>query len=101
LLITRWIVGQNAPFEVWGPAGTARQMDRLLEYLHWDIEVRRAHMHQREPPVVRVTEIEEGTILEAGGVTVSAFLVDHGPARPSSRARRPGVLPGPSLSART
>src|SRR5215510_10138515 len=73
LLITRWIVGQNAPFEVWGPAGTARQVDKLLEYLHWDIEVRRAHMHHRRPPEVRVTEIEEGRIYEAGGVTVSAF----------------------------
>ncbi len=83
LLITRWIVGQNAPFEVWGPAGTARQMDRLLEYLAWDIEVRRAHMHERQPPVVSVTEIEGGKFLEAGGVTVSAFLVDHGPVRPA------------------
>jgi ribonuclease Z len=83
LLITRWIVGQNAPFEVWGPPGTARQVDKLLEYLHWDIEVRRAHMHQREPPLVQVTEIEEGKILEVGGVTVSAFLVDHGPVRPA------------------
>ncbi len=83
LLITRWIVGQNAPFEVWGPAGTARQMDKLLDYLHWDIEVRQSHMPQREPPVVRVTEIEEGRILQVGGVTVSAFLVDHGPVKPA------------------
>ena len=29
LLITRWISGQNAPFEIWGPAGTKRQMDKL------------------------------------------------------------------------
>ena len=58
LIITRWIVGQNAPFEVWGPAGTARQMDKLLDYMHWDIEVRREHMHHREPPVVKVTEVE-------------------------------------------
>src|SRR3989304_5190739 len=35
LLITRWIVGQNAPWEVWGPAGTARQMGKLLDYLPW------------------------------------------------------------------
>ncbi len=83
LIITRWIVGQNAPFEVWGPAGTARQMDKLLDYMHWDIEVRRAHMHHREPPVVKVTEVEEGKIFEAGDVTVSAFLVDHGPVRPA------------------
>ena len=83
LIITRWIVGQNAPFEVWGPAGTARQMEKLLDYMHWDIEVRRGHMHHREPPVVKVTEVEEGRIMDVGGVTVSAFLVDHGPVRPA------------------
>ena len=83
LLITRWIVGQNAPFEVWGPAGTARQMDKLLDYMHWDIEVRRHHMVRRDPPAVRVTEVEEGKILDAGGVTVSAFVVEHGPVKPA------------------
>src|SRR5258707_12684612 len=50
LLITRWISGQNAPFEVWGPAGTKRQMDKLLDYLDWDIEIRPAHMVKRERP---------------------------------------------------
>ncbi|HVQ74543.1 MAG TPA: MBL fold metallo-hydrolase [Candidatus Binatia bacterium] len=83
LMITRWIVGQNAPFEVWGPAGTRRQVDKLLDYLAWDIDVRRSHMHDRRPPAVRVTEVEEGAVLEAGGVTVSAFEVDHGPVRPA------------------
>src|SRR5262245_65988215 len=60
LLITRWIAGQNAPFEVWGPAGTKRQMDKLLDYLDWDIEVRRQHMVKRARPRVAVTEFEEG-----------------------------------------
>jgi ribonuclease Z len=83
LLVTRWIVGQNAPFEVWGPAGTRRQIEKLLDYLEWDVEVRRAHMHDRKPPTVRVIEIEEGTILEVAGVTVSAFLVEHGPVKPA------------------
>ncbi|MGH7325164.1 MAG: MBL fold metallo-hydrolase [Candidatus Rokuibacteriota bacterium] len=83
LLITRWIVGQNAPLEVYGPAGTRRQMERLLAYLEWDIEVRRAHMLERRPPQVRVTEIEEGKVLEVGGVTVSAFLVEHDPVKPA------------------
>src|SRR6184192_2874205 len=27
VLITRWIVGQNAPLAVYGPAGTRRQVD--------------------------------------------------------------------------
>jgi ribonuclease Z len=83
LLITRWIVGQNTPFDVYGPAGTRRQMDKLLDYLHWDIEVRRGHMIDREPPAVRVTEIEEGKILDRDGMQISAFLVEHDPVKPA------------------
>lgn len=83
LIVTRWIVGQNAPFEVWGPAGTRRQIELLLAWMHWDIEVRRHHMADRRPPEVRVTEVEEGRIAEVGGVTVSAFAVDHDPVRPA------------------
>jgi len=83
LLITRWIVGQNAPFEVWGPAGTRRQVEKLLDYLAVDVELRRAHMHDREPPRVSVTEIDEGKVMEAGGVRVSAFLVEHDPVKPA------------------
>jgi ribonuclease Z len=91
LLISRWIAGQNAPFEVWGPAGTRRQMGKLLEYLDWDIEVRRAHMHARPRPEVAVTEIEEGRLMEVGGVTVSAFLVEHDPVRPAFGFRFDGA----------
>ena len=58
-------------------------MDLLLEYMHWDIEVRRHHMMDRKPPAVTVTEIEEGRLMEAGGVTVSAFVVEHDPVRPA------------------
>ena len=68
-------------------------MDKLLDYIDWDIEVRRHHMVDREPPAVTVTEIEEGQIMQAGGVTVSAFLVEHDPGearvRLSLRGRRP------------
>src|SRR2546430_9782359 len=41
LLITRWISRQNAPFEVWGPAGTKGQMGQLLAYLDSDLQIRR------------------------------------------------------------
>lgn len=83
LLITRWIVGQNAPLEIYGPAGTRVQVDKLLDWLRWDIDVRRAHMHERPPPEVRVTEVEEGRVLERDGLRVSAFLVEHDPVRPA------------------
>src|SRR5256885_11084285 len=42
LLITRWIVGQDAPFEIWGPAGARRPVDRAVHYLPWGIEGRPA-----------------------------------------------------------
>jgi ribonuclease Z len=83
LLITRWIVGQNTPFEVYGPAGTRRQMDKLLDYMQWDIEVRRGHMIDREPPTVRVTEVDEGKVYDRDGLQISAFLVEHDPVKPA------------------
>ena len=83
LVVTRWIVGENAPLEVLGPAGTAAHVERLLALWSWDVEVRRAHMHDREPPRVAVTEIEEGRVLEREGLSVTAFLVEHEPVKPA------------------
>jgi hypothetical protein len=83
LLITRWIVGRNAPLEIYGPAGTRRQMDKLLDWLRLDIDIRREHMQERQPPEVRVTEVDEGTVLERDGLRVSAFLVEHDPVKPA------------------
>ncbi len=83
LVLTRWIVGENAPLEVLGPAGTAAHVERLLALWRWDVEVRRAHMHDREPPRVAVTEIEEGRVLAREGLAVTAFLVEHEPVKPA------------------
>src|SRR5437879_12924832 len=54
LLITRWITGQNAPFEIWGPAGSQRQFEKRLGCLSWDIGVRRSPSHGWRLPEVRV-----------------------------------------------
>lgn len=83
LVLTRWIAGENAPLEVFGPPGTAAHVDRLLALWSWDVAVRRAHMEEREPPRVVVTEIEEGRVIEAEGLRVTAFLVEHEPVKPA------------------
>lgn len=83
LVITRWILGQNAPLQVWGPAGTKRHVEKALDLLEWDIEVRREHMEGRGGPEVRVTEIDEGEVLRVGEVRVTTFLVDHAPVAPA------------------
>jgi ribonuclease Z len=83
LVLTRWIVGENAPLTVLGPAGTAAHVERLLALWDWDVAVRRAHMHEREPPRVTVREIGEGVVHAEGGLTVTAFEVEHEPVRPA------------------
>src|SRR5262245_62658215 len=83
LVLTRWIVGENTPLEVLGPAGTAAHVERLLALWAWDVEVRRAHMREREPPRVRVTELEEGVVFERDGLRGTAFLVEHEPVKPA------------------
>jgi ribonuclease Z len=90
LVLTRWIVGVNAPLEVCGPRGTREHVDRLLALWEWDVQVRRAHMHEREPPRVAVTEIEEGVVHEGGGITVTAFTVEHEPVKPAFGFRLDG-----------
>lgn len=83
LLITRWILGQNAPLRLWGPAGTKRHVEKALDLLDWDIEVRREHMEERGRPEVAVREIDEGDVLTLGEVRVTAFRVEHGPVDPA------------------
>jgi len=83
LLITRWILGQNAPLRVWGPAGTKQHVEKALDLLGWDIDVRREHMEGRGGPEVTVTEIDEGEILRVGEVKATAFLVEHAPVEPA------------------
>ncbi|MGH7360854.1 MAG: MBL fold metallo-hydrolase, partial [Candidatus Methylomirabilales bacterium] len=91
LLITRWILGQNAPLRVWGPAGTKRHVEKALDLLRWDIDVRREHMDGRGAPEVTVTEIDEGEVLRVGEVKATAFFVEHAPVEPAFGFRFDGV----------
>ncbi|MBI2467376.1 MAG: MBL fold metallo-hydrolase [Candidatus Rokubacteria bacterium] len=83
VVLSRWIIGQDRPLEVYGPAGARAHVEKLLALWEWDVEVRRAHMHDREPPRVEVTEIEEGRVFSGGGLTVTAFAVEHEPVKPA------------------
>lgn len=83
LVLSRWILGENRPLQVLGPAGTRGHVARLLALWEWDVGVRRAHMHDREPPRVEVTEIAEGRVDTGGGLIVTAFEVEHEPVKPA------------------
>ena len=82
LWLTGWLIapGRNVPLRVWGPPGTVDMMTHLQQAFQYDIAVRAAN--DRASPdgaVLRVEEIREGVIYEKGGVSVTAFEVDHAP----------------------
>jgi len=86
LLISPWASqGRQVPLRVWGPSGTRAMMQKFSEALAFDIHVRRDLDEKFSAEGVRVlaTDIREGVVYQANGVTVTAFLVDHGPVKPA------------------
>jgi ribonuclease Z len=87
LLLTGWSAGRRVvPLAVWGPAGPRARMDHLLQAFDFDIHVRR-DVDERFPAagimVVSHDIMADGVVFAEGGVTVTAFLVDHGVVRPA------------------
>jgi ribonuclease Z len=86
LLISPWAFdGRRVPLRVWGPAGTRAMMQHFQDALAFDIHVRRDLDEKFPADGVRVesTDITEGVVYESNGVSVRAFLVDHGPVQPA------------------
>lgn len=86
LLISPWASqGRKVPLRVWGPSGTRSMMRHFQDALAFDIHVRRDVDEKFPADGVRVvaTDIREGVVYESGEVTVTAFLVDHGPVKPA------------------
>ncbi|HVQ75738.1 MAG TPA: MBL fold metallo-hydrolase [Candidatus Binatia bacterium] len=96
LLLSRWIMGQNAPLHVWGPAGTRRYVDDLLRLHDYDISVRLEHQSARPRPAVEVHEIAPGVIWQSPGLRIIAFAVEHLPVTPAFGYRVDG--PGRSVA---
>jgi ribonuclease Z len=87
LMLTPWSApsARKVPLEVWGPDGTRDMMRHLEEAFAFDIRVRRDVDENASPEGIRVIahDIREGKVYERNGVTITAFLVDHGPVKPS------------------
>lgn len=87
LYLTPWASpsARKVPLEVWGPEGTRDMMKHLEAAFAFDIHVRRDVDEQASPEGIKVAahDIQEGRIYEKNGVTITAFLVDHGPVKPA------------------
>jgi ribonuclease Z len=77
--------GRSTPFHVWGPDGTKAMMANLQKAFAFDIHIRRDVDEKFSADGIRVvsTDIREGVVYRATGVTVTAFLVDHAPVKPA------------------
>ena len=83
LWLTGWLAGptghRTEPFVVFGPPGTRAMMAHLEQAYAADIRIRTAEA--KLPPrgvAISATEIGQGVVYRKGGVTVTAFTVDHG-----------------------
>jgi ribonuclease Z len=87
LLLTGWAGGRReVPLTVWGPTGTRAMMDHLQQAFAFDIHMRRDVDEHLPPAGIKVVSREvttDGVVFSENGVTVTAFLVDHGPVRPA------------------
>ena len=81
LWLTGWIGRpwglRTVPLKVWGPAGTHQLVEHLPLAFATDIRVR-SHSYSPDGVKLESTEIKEGVVHQAGGVTITAFEVDHG-----------------------
>ncbi|HWE43816.1 MAG TPA: MBL fold metallo-hydrolase [Gemmatimonadaceae bacterium] len=87
LMLAGWSAGRRVvPLTVWGPAGTRVMMEHLLAAFDFDIHTRR-DVDERFPAagitVVGHDISADRVVFAENGLTVTAFLVDHGVVQPA------------------
>ena len=85
--LNSWVAGRPAPLQVLGPPGVEEVVAGFNRAYALDRRHRVDH-HGAEllPPALGVMApvvIEPGVVHEAGGLTVTAFVVDHSPVAPA------------------
>lgn len=80
LILTPWVMGRDAPLEVYGPEGLKEMTEHILKAYQADISYRLYGLQpaNNEGWRVIVNEIKEGQIYKDDNVTVEAFPVQHG-----------------------
>ncbi len=79
VIFTPWIQGRTKPLDIYGPPGTSRLVNGILDGNTEDI-AERLHASGGPPPngwKAVVHEIAEGVVYQDSRITVSAFAVPH------------------------
>jgi len=82
LLLSPWVLDRPEPLSVFGPPGTRRMMDRIVEAWSADIDVRVNGLEPRDANrdayAPRVEEVRAGVVYQDDLVRVTAIEVEHG-----------------------
>ncbi len=84
LFDTSWQFGRKTrPLELYGPPGTKKLADAMLEFFAEDIHLRRdlLEKHPAAGATIKTHIVREGVVYDHDGVTVTAFVVDHKPVQ--------------------
>lgn len=82
LFNTSWQFGRKTvPLELYGPRGTKKLANAMLEFFAEDIHLRRdlLEKHPAAGATIRTHIVREGVIYDDGKVKITAFAVDHRP----------------------
>lgn len=86
LFDTSWQFGRkSAPLELYGPNGTKKLANAMLQFFAEDIHMRRdvVEKHPAAGATIRTHIVREGVVYDDGKVKVTAFAVDHRPVEPA------------------
>lgn len=80
LLYTPWVLGRNAPLQVYGPPGTRRFVTHITGAYREDVQIRLRGLEPANDQGHRVSTVDvaPGIIYRDESVTVQAFAVRHG-----------------------
>ena len=85
--LASWATGRDAPLRVLGPPGVERVVAGFNEAFAQDREYRVAHhgadLLDPEVGLLDAVAVENGVIVDRGGLRVTAFPVDHSPVQPA------------------
>ena len=80
IILTPAVLDRNAPINIYGPAGTKKMTQHIMEAYKEDMDIRINGLEKGDAIAYQVNtnEIKEGEIYKDSNLTVTAFKVKHG-----------------------